>query len=125
MAAIVSSGNTTVSGSVTTTISSMNAPPTAAQYVDLKSATRNDSTAATIYTVPAGKVAIVQAAVCAPYSAAGYVNAMIGGGTTYQLCMTASTALTSSSWSGSIKLVAGEYITARGQCVVSFYEITV
>jgi len=118
------SGATTVSGSVTTTISALNMAPIAANYTNLQQVSKGSGAGATAYTVPASKIAILTSAWASGIIAGAAARAIcIKGGVTIYLATSESTALSSATWSGQLKLTTGDTISLTQCSGVTYYEI--
>jgi hypothetical protein len=97
------------------------------QFTGLASVTKTTAGGGTVYTVPAGKIAIIVSA-----GASGGVSAVdsnvlaVVGGVNRYVVWNKSTALESTVWSGEIKLSAGDtiYMTGSSGCWASYYEMT-
>lgn len=126
MGTSINSGQLTVNGTVTTTVSSLNKAPIATDYTDLAIASKTTGALSTVYTVPAGKVAIVISSMAAGrISGTTATCIVVKGGTTIYLTDNVNTALTSSSWAGQIKLAAGDTIQIAQCGHVCYYELAV
>jgi len=93
-----------------------------AAYTNLKITSRAFSAGTTTDTVPASKLWIVKSATT-PYAASNASCRLVKGGANIELTGVTTAALSGMSWSGEIKLAAGDTVNVIYVGTVTYYEI--